>query len=1054
MPRFTSWPLILWVPAAAILIYAIVVLGFVATSPDLRLRTALTGEWNLDPDQPRLAGVPLVATSGARYKGVMPQVDDRLLRVGEYPVGSVIDLSRALFALRQARPGGPPQEPEDNLSQISRNFGLAKFVEVKDEGRWVEVEFYSESQQQNLTTWVQLQSVPAGSLLISLVWFLLQLSLFLVAGLAYWHRPFDRTSRVFFGMCIVTLGAYIGGHHWWLLAASYWLAVPFAVCGMLVPVVPLHFFLLFPRPRGFLQQARLRGTLAIYGLPTVAILLFLFLIARVAELHGDGAATSAELLQALFWLRNLIYASFAMSAVYFGLTLLAIWHGYRNVHGGIEAAQLRWFWYGGLTAAAFTALSLVIAVTRKTEFALGAAGVTMFLASLSFMVAYTVALVRYKLMLIEQIVSRNMLYYLASTGLTAALSLTIALSILVPQWLGLTLSAQQALMIAIVLALAVVLLLWLRDFVQEAIDRRFFREKYRLDRAIQQINQATEGLGDPQSVGRMLLQLCAEGIGVTRGLLYLQTEAGAAYRLAACHGMDNAPDEIAIAATAEARLRERQTVQRMQGLSTPPLPEEQLLLVDLETDLVHLLRIDEQVRGLVFLADKSPHGSYTAEDFAFLNALGQIANIALHSARVVDQSLSRLNLELQHKLEKIGDQQRHITALQAELTRLHAPTQPTSPAKQPTFQRGEFKGQSAAVLDVLETSRKVAASESSVLIRGESGTGKEVLARLLHENSPRKDGPLVRVNCAALSASLLESELFGHVKGAFTGADKDRIGRFELAHTGTLFLDEIGDISLETQVRLLRVLQERCFEPVGSTRTVTVDVRVVTATHQPLEDLIADGRFREDLFYRLNVISLTLPPLRERREDILELALHFLRQSATRQNKTLSHFDATALEALENYAWPGNVRELENVIERAVVLAEDNSVTVEELPAAVAKAREHLRQESAARFPRLIRHSATAPSETPAQPAERVRPAESPEVATTAAEPIHRPGGHRKPAVENPQAENTTPMSAETERQLLLDALQNCNGNKARAARQLGMPRSTYFSKLKKYDIV
>ena len=228
--------------------------------------------------------------------------------------------------------------------------------------------------------------------------------------------------------------------------------------------------------------------------------------------------------------------------------------------------------------------------------------------------------------------------------------------------------------------------------------------------------------------------------------------------------------------------------------------------------------------------------------------------------------------------------------------------------------------------------RKVAASPSAVLIRGESGTGKELLAAAIHPASPRAAGPFVKVHCAALSQSLLESELFGHVKGAFTGADRDRVGRFEQADGGTLFLDEIGDINLEVQTKLLRVLQEMSFERVGSSQPITVDVRILAATHQDLEALIRAGRFREDLYYRLNVICLHTPPLRERREDIFELAVHFLDLHAQRIGKPVTHLDPEAVEALAAYDWPGNIRELENVIERAVVLADGPAVTVDDLP--------------------------------------------------------------------------------------------------------------------------
>ncbi len=222
----------------------------------------------------------------------------------------------------------------------------------------------------------------------------------------------------------------------------------------------------------------------------------------------------------------------------------------------------------------------------------------------------------------------------------------------------------------------------------------------------------------------------------------------------------------------------------------------------------------------------------------------------------------------------------------------------------------------------VELARKAARSDATVLLLGESGTGKEVIARFIH-----REGPFVAVNAAALAETLLESELFGHEKGAFTGAQARRAGKFELAHGGTIFLDEIGDISPALQAKLLRVLQERAFERVGGTETLTVDVRIVAATNQDLKKRVAEGKFREDLYYRLNVISITLPPLRERRADIRPLAEHFLKEQ-----KGAARFAPETLEALERYDWPGNVRELRNAIERAVALHDGGEITPGDLP--------------------------------------------------------------------------------------------------------------------------
>lgn len=244
----------------------------------------------------------------------------------------------------------------------------------------------------------------------------------------------------------------------------------------------------------------------------------------------------------------------------------------------------------------------------------------------------------------------------------------------------------------------------------------------------------------------------------------------------------------------------------------------------------------------------------------------------------------------------------------------------------------QLVGASEPIQQVMEFVRKVADSDSTVMIQGESGTGKELVARMLHFNSLRKDRPLVPVNCGAIPENLLESELFGHEKGAFTGAIHARMGRFELANGGTIFLDEIGEMSLPLQVKLLRVLQEREFERVGGNRTIHVDVRIVAATNQDLEMLIEEKRFRKDLFYRLNVIPIVIPPLRERRSDIPLLIDHFLTRFNQSKHTEVSGPAPDALQRLTEYGWPGNIRELENMVERLVVLKKHGAISLGDLP--------------------------------------------------------------------------------------------------------------------------
>jgi len=275
--------------------------------------------------------------------------------------------------------------------------------------------------------------------------------------------------------------------------------------------------------------------------------------------------------------------------------------------------------------------------------------------------------------------------------------------------------------------------------------------------------------------------------------------------------------------------------------------------------------------------------------------------------------------------------------LQQTLTNALAHThQPESAARSGPAEQFGMVGDSPAMRNLLDSIALVAPSDATVLIHGESGTGKELVARALHASSLRSKKALVTLNCAALNESLLESELFGHEKGAFTGADKRREGRFVEADGGTLFLDEIGDISPLMQVRLLRAIQEREVQRVGSNQTLSVDVRLIAATHRCLAEEVSAGRFRQDLYYRLNVVTIDMPPLRQRHEDIPQLAHYFLQRYAERNRKTVQGFTPQAMDLLIHYGWPGNIRELENAVERAVVLLTGEYISERELPLAIA----------------------------------------------------------------------------------------------------------------------
>jgi two-component system, NtrC family, response regulator AlgB len=281
------------------------------------------------------------------------------------------------------------------------------------------------------------------------------------------------------------------------------------------------------------------------------------------------------------------------------------------------------------------------------------------------------------------------------------------------------------------------------------------------------------------------------------------------------------------------------------------------------------------------------------------------------------------------------EQLRHVLDRIAEMRRLQFQVADLEEQIRTTVPEVDLQTNEASMRRVLDMAFKTAASEATIMLRGESGTGKGVLARAIHARSARAAGPFVTIHCPSLSAELLESELFGHVQGAFTGAVRDTVGKVSIAEGGTLFLDEIGDLPLPLQPKLLRLLQERCYERVGETQTRSSSVRILVATNRQLEAEMAAGRFREDLFYRLNVIEVALPPLRERAADILPLAEHLLRFFAQQNGKTISALSAPAIAAIERYAWPGNIRELRNAIERGVILASGPVIELRDLPSQV-----------------------------------------------------------------------------------------------------------------------
>ena len=404
------------------------------------------------------------------------------------------------------------------------------------------------------------------------------------------------------------------------------------------------------------------------------------------------------------------------------------------------------------------------------------------------------------------------------------------------------------------------------------------------------------------------------------------------------------------------------------------------------------LRVDGQVEGAISIDRHDVDQQTLEKDQRLLQIIASLVSQAIKINRMVKvdrQKLMEENLQLRKDL-----QSRH--------------------------KFGDIVAASGPMQEVVATATTVAETDATVLIRGETGTGKELIASVLHYNSDRADGPFVKVNCGALSENLLESELFGHVRGAFTGAVQDREGRFELADGGTIFLDEIGSVSHRLQVKLLRVLQEKEFERVGGTETVSVDTRIVAATNVDLEARIEQGEFREDLYYRLNVIPIFIPPLRERREDIPFLVEHFLDKYNEAYGKDVRKMSRELLDLLTEYHWPGNVRELENCVERAVVLSQSGSITADLLPINIRSLRQQDQQ-----------------SVLPGPPEKAVE---------KVVEKLRR-------SQRTPSGSLHEGVLGEVEKALIEQVLRENDFVQTRAAEELGMSRNTLRRKIKDYDI-
>jgi len=965
-------------------LYALVILVYVQIIPDIGLRSVFGTGIKASPTfRPQL-----------NKNQTLPQRGDIVVQVGEIPIRTWADLLNA------------PHHVREELLQADEYPSWAKEFDLGDEqGIAVEVWFEREGSER-FSYWCVLARPPVEELVPTVLWFILKYTLFLVGALVLWKRPSDNAAAQFFLLCIVTLGAYMGGYHWSHIATQPVLLIVFMVCAVMLPVVSLHFYLVFPRPKVFLAGHPRRTLMLIYGIPVGFLIGMMVLYVRLRYLvqtRGD----LESILSGFEVLRRVIYVYLGVASLHYLACILALTHSYRRARDLTERNQVKWILYGAVLALFPISYSFYLAIWEPDAFGAGAATWPMFFASAFLTVAFAISITRYRLMELDKIISSGMGYFLISFLAAMLYYAIVFIATLLFNQVIAGPKLSEALMVSTTALVLMMVLDLARSRIKRALNKRLFREKSQLDLTLQRMGLAIEQLVDPVALAQRFLQSTSEFIGAIRGIIYLRHGDPVLYRLAGFLGAEPMLKELPPGSPlVESLLTGKSVVARTRGHGENPAQRQ---LHFLGGELAHPLVHEGKLLGMLILGPKD--GPYRSEDLDLVAAFAQVTAPALQSAeghRTIDQ----LNKELHAKVEKISEQQRRILALQSQLRRqivVPPANENLEIPVEPDVAKSGIIGSSPLIRDLLGLVRKVSATDAVVLIRGESGTGKELLARALHENSPRAAKPFVKVHCAALSAGLLESELFGHVKGAFTGAHRDKIGRFELANGGTLFLDEIGDITLEVQTKLLRVLQERTFERVGSSDPIQVDVRILTATHQNLEQLIRVGRFREDLFYRLNGFPITVPPLRQRVVDIPELVLHFVRLCCQRFKKEIVQIDDDVMACMKAFPWPGNIRQLENVIERAVVIAEQPTLTLDELP------------------PELIGEIG----------------AESEEVFVLTEPPQPPIEGHFDLRVERERVE----------REHLVRALTAAAGNKAEAARGLGMARSTLVSKLKKLGL-
>ncbi len=877
------------------------------------------------------------------------------------------------------------------------------------------------------------------ALIPSAFWLLLKLALFSLGIVVYWKQPESRFTYLFFWMTLLSVGAYMGGYHWIHIANSPILLTFFVVSAALLMPVSLHFFLRFPKPHPWIEEYPKTLKTLIYIPPCLFLVIFFihwFLIRGLEALGSSQPELAPAFERSLGMMLWWIYAYITVSAFYFLAGWITLFDSLRRCEDSVEKSQIRWV-LAGMSAALFpVSYAAWLSFSPTSRLGTGENTWTMLAASTIVTISFGISLTRYRLQTLEAYLGGGVNILLVSSFASFFYyAMVFGGMVFVGMQVAEVPSPGQILAVSGTALVLVILVDLTRGRLLSVVLQRFRQQRRQLDETLQEMHQAVDRLVDPHALAKALLRHATQVVEVRRGAIYLVQPQG--MELIVHQGGDTPPARLGDEAGFWDRLARVPFISLESQGSLAAQSQLKLWkehLTSLGMGAAVGLRHEGKLRGVLYLGTR-PDQRFPEDLRHLVAALAQITSLALVNAEEHRQ-IESLGRELQTKVDQIAKQQQLIHSLQAQLTRSrpesvappHSDPQAgavpgDTPSKISTG-KTQIIGRSPACRDLMEMARKVAPSSSAVLLRGESGTGKEVLAQWIHERSPRALKPLVKVHCAALAPGILESELFGHVRGAFTNAHKDKPGRFEMADGGTLFLDEIGDISADVQTKLLRVIQERTFERVGSNEPIQVDVRIIAATHRDLEDLMERGLFRRDLFYRLNVFPIHLPPLRDRQLDIPELAEDLLRKAAEKSGVAVPVIDDDSIAFLKSRSWPGNIRQLQNALERALVLSEGGAI--------------------------LQRHFAAQPGESDAS---MVLPAghtvsgngfSEEAFAALFGEPKEKPPGLS-------QQKRREKLAQEKEK--LVRAISVAGGNKSVAARNLGIPRSTLVSRMRRFGL-